>query len=284
MPQVVSFGEVLWDCLPEGLFLGGAPFNVVAHAARLGAEAFIVTSVGNDFLGQEAVERLKALGVRDDFVATDPELPTGVVKVALDDEGNAHYNIVENVAWDRIPVTEEALRVIAGADAIILGSLAARSPFNFEAALKILELDGPLKVLDVNLRPPWDDSGRVLELAQRVDLLKTNAEEARKLSGKHDLETAARTLADRCGCRRVCVTLGAQGAMLLQDNVLYTGRGPMVLVEDTVGAGDAFLACLITSLLDGSLPIEMILEKSCRLGGYVASQRGAVPRYDPLRF
>jgi len=172
MPSVFSFGEVLWDCLPHGLFLGGAPLNVAAHLARLGVSSAVISSVGRDVLGDEALSRAAAYGVDTGFVARSEKLPTGSVGVTLDKEGNASYEIRRPVAWDEIPVSDELLKALENAQALVYGSLAQRSPVNMASLLQLMDVDWPMRVFDVNLRAPFYTVERVLVLASFADLLK----------------------------------------------------------------------------------------------------------------
>lgn len=285
---VLCFGEILWDFLPEGLFAGGAPFNVAYHLHQLGCPARIVSAVGDDLLGSELIRRLEGWGIATDLVGRRRDVPTGYVRATLDARGDAHYEITRDVAWDRIEATD-ALRAACGqARAAVFGSLAQRSAGN-RAALRALLQDLPedaLRVFDVNLRPPHDDPDLVRELARLATVLKLNHGEAARLAGDRTHaegreESHARTLARSSGARWVCVTAGARGAGLLHDDVWHWEPGRAVEVVDTVGAGDAFLASLVSDLATSGDPVAPaeVLRRACRLGEWVATQRGATPPY-----
>jgi fructokinase len=286
-----AFGEILWDCLPSGKHAGGAPFNVAAHLAQLGVSSALISCVGRDPLGDEIlmVAGDKRVGV--EFVTRARiGLATGTVLVTLDEFRNATYELVQPAAWDEIHVPDEALQAVSQARAFIYGSLAGRSPYNLEQIDRLLEIKGPLKFFDVNLRPPFAEPPLVMSLAKRADILKLNDVEVGQLA--HWLqtgETASDTprddatiardceiLADATGVRRICVTRAERGAALWDNGRLTTAPAPHVEVRDTVGAGDAFMAGLMVGLTRGDDP-RQVLENACRLGAYVASHFGATP-------
>ncbi|MBI4624964.1 MAG: carbohydrate kinase [Verrucomicrobia bacterium] len=284
--SVICFGEILWDFLPDGLFPGGAPFNVGYHLHRHGVRTQIVSAVGRDVLGDELLRRLALWGMPTSGIARHDRLPTGFVRATLGAGGDARYEITTDVAWDEIPATPETISAAAHADAFIYGSLAQRSTTTRASLLRLLAaLPSPaLRVFDVNLRPPHDDLALVRALAHDATLLKLNSDEAARLAGEAPTggreEAHARALAAETGCALVVVTAGARGAGMLRNGEWYWEPGRAVQVSDTVGAGDAFLASLVTHLLGGVLPDAGCLARACRLGEWVAAQRGATPAYD----
>ncbi len=222
-----AFGEILWDCLPSGRHAGGAPFNVAAHLAQLGASVSLLSAVGQDPLGDEIVQVGRDKGVNVDFVSrVRVGLPTGTVLVTVDANGNATYELVQPAAWDEIEVPKKALTAIAGARALTFGSLAGRSPYNLEQLDRLLGVEGPLKFFDVNLRPPFADPPLVMKLAKRADVLKLNDGELGRLASwiltgeatentprkREDIATACGLLARATNASRVCVTLAEAGA------------------------------------------------------------------------
>ncbi len=278
-----AFGEMLWDCLPSGRHAGGAPFNVAAHLAQLGVATEIISTVGQDALGDEILQVARDKGIGTRFVTrARVGLPTGTVLVTLDAQNNATYELVRPVAWDEIRVPPEALAAVADARALVFGSLAGRSPYNLDQLDRLLAIPGPRKFFDVNLRPPFADLALVMSLAPRADVMKLNDDELGQLAKVDFLETdeavarACATLAGATGVRCVCVTRGARGAAWWEAGELTCAPAPQITVRDTVGAGDAFMAGLMAGLLRGT-ETRRVLETACRLGGYVASHHGATP-------
>ncbi len=286
-PTLLCFGEILWDFLPAGLFPGGAPFNVAYHLHQLDTDVRLISAIGRDTLGDELQRRLKHWGLSTDTLCLHQGLPTGTVIAALGESGDAHYEITPSVAWDQILITEDATRAAMQARGIVFGSLALRSPFNraaLDRLLAVLPADA-WRIFDVNLRPPHDDLDLVRQLAQSATLVKLNAEEAARivLGGPpvqdDNEEHLARALAHDCGARMVCITAGARGAGLLLDDTWYWETGRSVQVADTVGAGDAFLARLVSHLVREDCSPTEALASACRHGEWVASQIGATPAY-----
>ncbi len=289
--QFYTFGEILWDCLPSGRHAGGAPFNVAAHLAQIGVSASLISAVGQDALGDELLQVAHDKGIDTRYIGrARAGLATGTVQVTLDANANAVYDIVEPVAWDEIQAPPASLWAVAQARALVFGSLASRSAHNLTQLGRLLEMPGPAKFFDVNLRPPFADPARVLDLAKRADVIKLNEDEAGLLAGW--VETGAVTgatphstaaLANACAVLAratdtscICVTRGAQGAALWDKGALVSVPVPHTQVKDTVGAGDAFMAGLVVGLTRRGNPRE-VLEHACRLGAYVAAHDGATP-------
>jgi fructokinase len=307
MARVLCYGEILWDCLPHARHLGGAPFNVAYHLRQLGHEPVVVSAVGNDELGRETLALVQSRGISTRFIAQHVDLPTGTVIVQLDAARNASYTFTEPAAWDRIPVQnaipQNDTTAVAGAsaevthtdDAIVFGSLAQRREFNREQLRRLLDLKGPLKVFDVNLRPPMRDRELILALARHAGVLKVNAHELLELTGKAPskatsapprsteiLGQAVAGLSALTGVRSICVTRGGEGALWLHDGKLFAATAPPTQVRDTIGAGDAFTAALVSGILAGESQRspETVLRRACGLGSFVASRDGAQPAYD----
>lgn len=292
-PKVICFGEILWDFLPAGLFPGGAPFNVAYHLSRHGIAVRLVSGIGRDLLGEELTRRLDNWGIGTELLTLHQGLPTGYVRAELGGAGDASYDIVQSVAWDQILATMDVVKEAVEAQALVFGSLAQRTAFNQNALKRIFAVlpENAWRIFDVNLRPPHDDpdtvSGLVSELASESTVLKLNAEEAARIAADEKEspgreEDDARTLAEKHGCEIVCVTAGARGAGLLRKNKWHWEKGKKVKVADTVGSGDAFLASLVSGFLNNTGSDAEILERACRLGEWMATQRGATPDY-PVR-
>lgn len=289
MKTVICFGEILWDMLPRGLFLGGAPLNAASHLAKLGSDVWMASAVGDDFLGGESLERIRDNKVHTDFVTVSKKYPTGTVKARLDDKGNASYVFAEDVAWDHIKVTDALLKKAASADAIIYGTLAQRGSGNLKPLMRLLNVEGPLKIFDVNFRSPYDSLTTARDLAAKADIIKINREELNRLSGYTSksarLETRIRSLSETLGIGRICVTLGGDGAIYFDHGNWVRGSAKKVKVRDTVGAGDAFLAMFTHMLITGEAEKDSgFLDRCCSLGAMVVSKDGAIPEYESKEF
>src|SRR5919199_1256039 len=281
--EILCVGEVLWDALPAGLFLGGAPFNVACHLRAAGLGTTMVSRVGSDLLGEEALRRLARYGVGTDLMQIDPSLPTGFVRVTADDADNPTYEIVEPTAWDAIAPSDALLRRARAARAVVFGSLAQRNAVTRGTIERLLETPA-LKAFDVNLRPPYDDRDIVGRSLARADVVKMNEGEMRRLAAWFGLPNEPRpmaaALADTFGCRTVCITRGPDGAALWREGRWLEHPGFEVEVRDAVGAGDAFLAVLLSGLLAGAEE-QALLRHANLIGAYVVTQFGAVPADQP---
>lgn len=279
--EILCVGEILWDALPEGLFLGGAPFNVACHLQALGQTPAFASRVGNDRLGEEALRRMRARGLATDLLQTDDTLPTGFVKVELGGSGVPDYEILEPAAWDAIALTDPLRERAAQAEALVFGSLAQRSLTSRRTLQRLCEA-AALRVFDINLRPPFIDRSVVERSLKTADVVKCNDEELHHLRDWFDLpddrSVAVPRLARMFDASTLCVTGGDDGAWLWRDGASCHHPGYAVEVADTVGAGDAFLSALLTGLLTGHDGTPL-LDLANRLGAYVASRAGAFPSY-----
>ncbi|HEY0777385.1 MAG TPA: carbohydrate kinase [Gemmatirosa sp.] len=280
--EVLCVGEVLWDSLPTGLFPGGAPFNVAGHLHALGTPVGMISRVGADRLGAEALARLARTGIATDLVQEDPDLPTGFVSITLDPDGVPAYDIVAPAAWDRIALDDGSMERAARAAAIVFGSLAQRHRESRATIERLCEAPVP-KVFDVNLRAPYDDAEVVRCSLARADVVKLNEHELAQMAGWYGLPSGLRAgataLAERFGCRTICITRGPAGAALLNAGRWTEHPGYRVEVKDTVGSGDAFLAAFLSGLLAGYDDAALLQHANLR-GAYVATQYGAIPVYD----
>jgi len=279
---ILCFGEIVWDALPSGIFLGGAPLNVAYHLNRLGHEAYPVSRTGNDFLGDQTRRNLMRAHVSTKLVQKDKRHMTGAVVVSIGESGDASYEILRPAAWDFIEETPELLEAAMEARALVYGSLATRSEANARLLGHLIE-QIPLTVCDVNLRKPHDDPANALAWAAKAGIVKLNDEELDRLtpaSTADSLEEKARALAGKLNCRTLVVTRGGEGAYVLEDGNGISRPAPKVEVADTVGAGDAFTAGFLSARLN-ECSLEGSLEKALKLGGFVAGRSGAQPSYDP---
>lgn len=280
---MLCVGEVLWDALPEGLFLGGAPFNVACHLRAAGTPVSMVSSVGDDRLGDEVLRRAARYGVGVDLIQVHPALPTGFVRVVVNDAGEPSYDILAPSAWDEIAPTPALIARAATARAIVFGTLAQRHAESQRTIERLWESKA-LMVLDLNLRPPYDDHGIVERSLHRADVVKLSENELLHIAGWFGLTGSTRemvaSLVKTFACRVVCVTRGSAGASLWREGRWTEQPGYAVEVRDTVGAGDAFLAVLLTGLLagaSGAAEDETLLQHANLIGAYVATQFGALP-------
>lgn len=282
---VICFGEVLWDMLPNGPKPGGAPMNVAIHLKQQGQNPILISKVGNDAEGTELLQFLKTSELNTDFIKTDPNLPTSKVLVLLDKSKNATYEICEPVAWDNIHFAELNKDILSKANLIIFGSLASRNQTTRETLFKILGQSKALRLCDVNLRPPYDKKEVIEALLKRSDFIKLNDDELKVITGWKDKNGNEKELimwiSENYNCASICVTRGKNGAIFYYQEQFYEHPGFKVKAVDTVGAGDSFLASLVSGLMKNYSP-HQALENACATGSFVASVAGAVPVYTPL--
>jgi fructokinase len=284
----VAVGELLWDLLPDGPRLGGAPFNVVAHGARLGRPAKIVSAVGRDELGERARSEVAALRVDASWLSTTDAAPTGTAGVALDDRGSPTFRIAHPAAYEFVGLSDRDLGALVAMRpaAIVVGTLAQRSPTVHAATQRLVAAcPDALRLYDANLRDGLWDADVVRSMLGLASVVKLSAAELEVASdvlglGPRDLTGGVTEVARQTGALAVCVTNGAAGATLLVDGQLVSGLPPPVTVIDAVGAGDAFAAALLDGLV-GRRPPEVVLQRALALGALVASRAGAVPAWAP---
>ena len=282
MNQIICFGEVLWDMLPTGPQPGGAPLNVSVHLKKQGQNPVLISKIGKDDKGSKLLSFLKHAGINTDYIQTDDDLPTSQVLVHLDENKNARFEICEPVAWDNIGITNEIKELVKNAELIIFGTLASRNETTRDTLFKIIENTNASLLLDVNLRPPFNRQAIVETLLQKVNMVKLNSEELIEIASWNDISGNERELikymSEFYDCSVVCVTRGEKGAILFTDNNFYEHPGFRVKAKDTVGAGDSFLASLVSLLFQNHMP-QKALEYACATGALVASKKGAVPEY-----
>lgn len=280
--NILCIGEILWDRLPEGDFLGGAPFNVAYHLKMFGGEVTFISRTGDDELGKVTLERVEDLGISAAHIQNDKYLPTGVVDVTFTEGGVPHYIIREPAAWDAIGLDKQTERIICESAAIVFGTLAQRNPVSGKT-IRSIRTSPALKVLDLNLRTPYDQPEIVRESLEIADFLKVNDEEFHRLQEWFGLpgsmsETAG-MLAKRFNLKVICVTRGGDGAFLLHNGNWLKSDGVRIRATDTIGAGDAFLAVLLTGYLK-RYPMQKVLDRANRFGAYIATRKGGTPPYE----
>ncbi|MEI8212572.1 MAG: carbohydrate kinase [Planctomycetota bacterium] len=298
--QVVGLGEVLWDVFDDRKLFGGAPANFACHAASLGAEAHILSAVGHDALGDEALAWLQQRSLSVLGIERDRLHPTGSVRIQLDAAGRPTYTFASDVAWDHLECSSYWLQVANQTDAVCFGTLAQRSETSRRAISQFLERvpKGCLRVFDVNLRQSFYSPEIIRDSLSRSDVLKLNDEELPILADALGIDvggagsrgpiskpstTDAETLkildaiATAYDLNCVALTLGSEGSLVWLEGDWDRQPTPSnVEVMDTVGAGDAFSAALIMGLLHGD-PLPALHRRAARIAAYVCTQRGAVP-------
>ena len=278
----VIFGEVLFDCFPDGsAVLGGAPFNVYVHLGRMGLNPLMITRVGEDARGAVMLEAMRERGLCIEGVQRDPERFTGEVVVSISDEGHPHFDIRPGQAWDAMD-GGEALAILAGKQPSMLycGTLALRSKASREACLRVLqETDAPL-FLDVNLRDPWWERPLVDELLAKATWVKCNEQEGEMLFGIRNEAEGRERLPEICrnqGLRQLILTLSERGAMVTDGERIWQEAPPVDvrLFMDSVGAGDACACGLLEGILKGYSP-EVSLGNALQLASDICRVRGGV--------
>ena len=285
---IVGIGEVLWDLLLTGPQLGGAPANFAYHAAALGAEAHVITRVGNDDLGRKILRRFSDMGLQHSDVQSnvqvDERAPTGTASVTLSGDGLAHFAVQENVAWDFLDATLEALTLVNEAHAVCFGSLAQRSETSRNAIQQLVEStpNDALRVFDVNLRRPFYTRDVIERSLQLANVLKLNDDELPSLAAMFNLsgstEKQIECLAQIFGLQVIALTRGPNGSLLYQTNARRWSdcASRPVTIVDTVGAGDSFTAALVLGLLS-KRDLDEINSIANEVARYVCSQPGATP-------
>ncbi len=278
---VVGIGEVLWDLLPCGKQLGGGPMNFACHVHLQGVPTAMVSSVGQDALGLEAVERLNSIGLRTDFISSNYEYPTGTVSVTVNDSGIPDYIIHEDVAWDHMVWRAELGDLASSAAAICFGTLGQRHMDSRSVIQQFLGYASAdcLKVCDINLRQNYFDHEIVAQALTLANVLKLNDAELPVLASMFQLtgsnESMLRQLISQHSLDLVALTCGDNGSMLITANESATHPGIPATVVDTVGAGDAFTAALVVGLLEGK-SLDEINESANRRAAEVCGHAGAI--------
>jgi len=277
---IFSLGEILWDIFPEGKKIGGASANVVFYLSRLDENPVLVSRVGTDSLGEEALAVCQNYDLKTDFIQRDRVHCTGKVNVQLDSQAIPHFEIHDNVAWDFIEESQQLFVAIKEADAVCFGTLAQRHEKTRRTIRELVNATsaGCLKVLDVNLRFPYFDKELIEFSLRMADILKLNSDELAVVSKLFSLRGAdielLRTLLEKFSLQLVALTAGEKGSILLSHKEKSLHSGYSVPVVDTVGAGDAFTAALVQGLLSG-LELDEINDFANRLASLVCTKKGA---------
>ncbi len=281
-PRILGLGEVLWDVFPDGEAFGGAPANFACHCRALGADAAVVSAVGDDERGHRAIAFLDEHGVDTSQIQVQPDAPTGAVLVHLDAEGKADYQFLSDTAWDRIAWTPSLRELALSADALCFGTLGQRSAASRETIGRFLRATRSdcLRVFDINLRQHFHSAELVRASLEAANALKVNDEELPmladwfRLQGEPERQLA--TLLDHFALRAAVLTCGPRGAWMITPEGSSFASPPPVDVVSTVGAGDAFTAAVVMGLLAGN-PLDEVNRRANAIAAYVCTQRGAVP-------
>lgn len=280
---VVGMGEALWDVLPEGKKIGGAPANFAYHVSQFGLHSCVVSAVGNDDLGKEITDNLTSKGVN--FLIEEVPYPTGTVHVEIDQAGIPQYDIKENVAWDNIPYTESLESLAKKTKAVCFGSLAQRNVVSRNTITRFLDAmphnEDSLVVFDVNLRQGFYNKDILCESMQRCNVLKINDEELVTVSRMFgypgiDLQDKCWILLGKYNLKMLILTCGINGSYVFTPGKVSFQPTPKVEVADTVGAGDSFTAAFIANILKGK-PVGEAHSRAVRTSAFVCTKKGAMP-------
>jgi len=280
---LVGLGEILWDVLPDGKQLGGAPANFAYHAQALGGHGVVVSCIGDDNLGKEIMSRLEKLGLDCSYIAVDKDHPTGTVGVELDEKGVPNFTIHENVAWDFIPSNPDLLDLAAEVDAVFFGSLCQRCEGSRNTVRSFLQATKPecIRVFDINIRQSYYSKDIVHDMLELSDVLKLNDDELPVVAGLLGI-TGSETdilsqLTERYALRLIALTRGPNGSRLYAQGEDSNHQGFPAQIADTVGAGDSFTAAMTLGLLNGK-DLDTINEYANHVASFVCSQSGATPK------
>jgi len=278
--KAVAYGEVLWDVFANEKKIGGAPLNVALRMKTLGCEVAMISCVGKDEDGEAIINEIKTLRLESDTIMQTENFATGLVNVTLNERGSASYEISYPSAWDKIVLNDSSKKIVADADVLIYGSLVCRDVVSRESLEELLQTTA-YKVFDVNLRRPHYSYKILEQLMHSANFIKFNDEELLEISVAMQspftsLADNMSFIAERTNITAMCVTKGKHGALLMWEGQIYENGGYPIKVADTVGAGDSFLAALITSLLTGKSP-QAAIDFACAVGAIVAQSQGANP-------
>ena len=285
--KVVGIGEVLWDMLPQGKVLGGAPANFAFHSGQLGAEGHVISAIGDDELGNEIVKNLSEYDLNLHLQKVG--YPTSTVKVTLDENGVPNYEICENVAWDYLELKQEDKLLAVKTDAVCFGSLAMRNKPSKNAIMEFVKSvpSSALKVFDINLRQHFYTKELIEESLQLSNVLKINDDELKIVenlfgySGSE--EEVCQAILKDYNLHYVVLTKGANGSVVVSPEITSSLATPQVQVVDTVGAGDSFTAAFVTAILQNK-PLAEAHRRAVELATFVCTKNGAMPILEKLSF
>lgn len=279
---IVGLGEALWDCLPNGSKLGGAPANFAYHTSQFGFEAYAVSALGNDALGDQTVKEFDEKQLR--YIMPRVAYPTGTVQVTLDQQGVPTYDIKQGVAWDNIPFTPEVEALAKRTDCVCFGSLAQRSEVSRTTINRFIDAmpNDSLKIFDINLRQNFYTKEIIQDSLRKCDILKINDEELVTIGRLFnypglDMENKCWLILGKYNLKMLVLTCGTNGSYVFAPAEKNFQPTPHVDVVDTVGAGDSFTGSFAAAILSG-MPLADAHRLAVEVSAYVCTQQGAMPR------
>ena len=281
-PLVVGIGELLWDIFPTGKRAGGAPVNFVYHATQLGAEGYAISAVGKDELGTEILQELDKNHIA--YCVDSLSYPTGTVKVELNN-GIPSYTIVENVAWDHIPLTQEEIDLVKKSDAICYGTLSLRNEDSRKTITTLLSYapKESLRFYDINLRQHYYSKELIEDLIKAANVFKINDEELITLKDLFNLkdsdENVCKYFLDKYNLKYLILTAGDKYSIVYSQKEISRIETPNVKVADTVGAGDSFSGAFVQGILSG-MTLKEAHQQAVKISAFVCTQTGAWPKYN----
>ena len=279
---IVGLGEALWDVLPEGAKLGGAPANFAYHVGQFGHNAFAVSALGKDELGEKTLQEFDSKELK--YIMPRVPFPTGTVDVTLDTNGVPSYNIKTGVAWDNIPFTPEIEEAARNCKAVCFGTLAQRNEASHQTIQRFLDATPKdcLKIYDINLRQNFYSKELIIENLKKANMLKINEEELVILSEMFgypelDVENQCWLLLGKYDLDMLVLTCGTNGSYVFVPGQMSFLMTPKVRVADSVGAGDSFTGAFTAAILAGQ-PIEKAHKLAIEVSAYICTQNGAMPK------
>lgn len=282
--KILSFGEVLFDVYEDASFIGGAPLNLAAHISLQGGDAYLLSCVGKDDLGEKALKETKKLGVKTDYIGKTELYETGKCNVTLDQNKLPSYNLLQNVAYDYIPCPDFKENF----DILAFGTLSLRQDSNIETLKKIISENNFTEIYsDLNIRPPFYSDKSILFCLENATIVKISDEELPSVlkavtDKEYDVYESAELLCEKFkNLKLVIITLGENGSFLLsaKDKKIYKCPAVKTKVVSTVGAGDSFGATFLNSYFKDN-DIDLALKLASKISAFVVSQKDAVPYYE----
>lgn len=277
---IVGIGELLWDILPTGKMLGGAPCNFAYHAMKTGSRSYVISAIGDDDLGREIIKDLKLHNISCEYVQTS-NYPTGTVSVKLDVDGLPDYTIHQDVAWDNIEWNKNLLKLAKECDAVCFGSLAQRNSLSRDTVETFLSSlsSSCLKVFDINLRQSFYSADIIERSLNYANIFKLNDDELEVISPllaiEGDIEERLKEILKRYNLDYIAYTMGSEGSILMSSKCISKVSAPKVDVVDTVGAGDSFTSRLVTGVLNNR-PLNEIHKEATEVAARVCASKGAM--------